>query len=203
MNQTQTARLSIVFLSLLYFPSLIVLSLMITHLQPLSNPLLTCLLYAVTLLFLLLPAAGCWIYREIRSLPGYYLLLSIIPIIICATVLFFTPILGSGISSIFSAIYLLVIFLNPFIQLLYLPVWLTIPSTTRPYYIPLLLAIISPALQILINVLWVLEILSVRDAVPVLLCISFAVSILAGIMLLIRGITHPEILTSSSSGSTS
>ncbi|HJK47150.1 MAG TPA: hypothetical protein O0X10_07015, partial [Methanocorpusculum sp.] len=87
MNQTQTARLSIVFLSLLYFPSLIVLSLMITHLQPLSNPLLTCLLYAVTLLFLLLPAAGCWIYREIRSLPGYYLLLSIIPIIICATVL--------------------------------------------------------------------------------------------------------------------
>ena len=187
MDQTQTARLSVVFISLLYFPSLIVLSLMITHLQPLSNPVLTCLHYAVTLLFLLLPAAGCWIYREIRS----------------PTVLFFTPILGSGISSIFSAIYLLVIFLNPFIQLLYLPVWLTIPSTTRPYYIPLLFAIISPALQILINVLWVLEILSVRDAVPVLLCISFAVNILAGITLLILGITHPEIPTSSSSGSTS
>lgn len=203
MDQTQTARLSVVFISLLYFPSLIVLSLMITHLQPLSNPVLTCLLYAVILLFLLLPAAGCWMYREIRRLPRYYLLPSIIPIIVCATVLFFTPILGSGISSLFSAIYLLVIFLNPFLQLLSLPVWLTIPFTTRPWYIPLLLAIISPVSLILTNVLWILEILSVRDAVPVLLCISFAVSILAGIMLLIRGITHPEILTSSSSGSTS
>ena len=203
MNQIQTARLSIVFLSLLYFPPLIILGLMITDIQPLSNPVLTCLLYAVTLLFLLLPAAGCWMYREIRRLPRYYLLPSIISIIVCATVLFFTPILGSGISSLFSAIYLLVIFLNPFLQLLYLPVWLTISFTTRPWYIPLLLVIISPASLILTNVLWILDIIPVRDAVPVLLCISFAVSILAGIMLLIRGITLPDTSSPSSPGSTS
>lgn len=193
MNQTQTARLSVALISLLYFPPLIILSFMVTNLQPNAVPALTYLLYAVALLFLLLPAAGCWMYREIRRLPKRYLILSIIPIGVAALMLFLTPMFGSSMSSLFTIIYLVIVFLNPFLQLLYLPVWLVIPHTDRPWHVPRLLAIISPASLILSTLLWILGIIPVTDTVSVLLCISFAASILAGITLLIRGLTHPAV----------
>ncbi len=195
MNHTQTARLSVALISLLYFPPLIMLSFMATNLQPNAIPALTVLLYAVTLLFLLLPAAGCWMYRDICGLHKRFLLLSIIPIGVAALMLFFTPMFGSSMSAIFTIIYLFIIFLNPYLQLLYLPVWFVIPHTDRPWHIPRLLAVISPAGCILVSLLILRNSPLITDTAtaPVLLCTSFTASILAGITLLIRGLTHPAV----------
>ncbi|MDR0980780.1 MAG: hypothetical protein LBL85_03220 [Methanocalculaceae archaeon] len=196
MNKTQTARLSVSLISLLYFPPLIILSFMATNFQSNAIPALTCLTYAITLLLLLLPAAGCWMYREIRRLHKSFLLLSIIPIGLAALMLFFTPMFGSNPTALATVIGLYIIFLNPYLQLLYLPVWFVIPHTDRPWHIPRLLAVISPAGFILVSLLMILNnpfITGNPAAITLLFCISFAAGIPAGIILLIRGLTHPEI----------
>ncbi len=196
MNPTQTAKLSVIFISLIYFLPLLNAGTILANLQPNgTSPFIIYLLCTVALLLLILPAAGIHLYAATIKPGKKSIHLGMISLVIAALLIFFMPMFGVGPSGIFAGIFaILYIFIYPFLLFFYIPAWFTIPGLRTPCRIPQILAFLAPIVQILSYVfLFSLGRNADENIIAIsLVFISVTVTTLAGILLLYRGFTYPE-----------
>ncbi|MDV0441605.1 hypothetical protein [Methanorbis furvi] len=202
MNQTQTAKLSVVFLSLLYFLPLITMLLM-GHIIPFREiPALAYLLFIIVALFLLLPGIGTLLYVQIANPDNRFILLAVASAVFAVVFIFFTLASGFTPSGINGSVQIFLFFLLPIFLLILIPAWFTIPHADEPLRIPQILAVLAPILALFFIYFYFQRpdcpVGAISPAysplvMPIFFGATVIVSIILGILLLYRGITHPDI----------
>ncbi len=210
---TQLARLSVLELSLIYFIPLI--SLVSTHLAAgwialsvsgggdimiaRSSPLPSVITFCIVMLLFLLSIAGAARYNHVVKPRKKYILaatFSFVPMVLFlfwgAAGGFLYPNVVSGLSTVVYAVL-------PFVLFLYIPVWFTVPGLAEHHRIPQVLGVLTPfalLTPLLGNMLSFSLHLQIPGLAAVLLSFGVLISTLAGILLLLTGLHHPEISSS-------
>ncbi|MDE2443848.1 MAG: hypothetical protein O0X49_05645 [Methanocorpusculum sp.] len=208
MNKIQTARLSIILLSLIYFLPVLTVLLMLNSVPFQELPALIYLVLLAIVLLPILSAAGTCLYVKTCRPRRKIILIAVVAVFFAVLFLIYVLLTGGKVSAIISSATLFLVFLYPVLMLFFVPAWFTIPGLDKPARIPQILGILTPVFGILFTYFY----FQVPDcpvgetipafavaAVPVFFFAAAAAGILAGILLLIRGGTCPEISSPSSS----
>ncbi|MDV0441604.1 hypothetical protein [Methanorbis furvi] len=207
---TESARLAVLELSLIYFIPLLALVLhylataffkiptIVLEYSVLFGSLLFSIpAFIVVLLFLVLPADGAVRYVRVAK-PAKKYMLAAVSSIALAIYFVLCSITGYGfilpnLSGIVSTI--VYVFL-PFVLLLFIPVWFTIPIVKSPG-LPRFFGVISPLILLAALTCGLLGFANFYSGAGVgfmLRCLGAVVCTVAGIFLMILAANHPEIL---------
>ncbi|MDU9376966.1 hypothetical protein McpSp1_16100 [Methanocorpusculaceae archaeon Sp1] len=195
MTKTQTARLSVILISLIYFLPIVNGAAIISNPQPYTDQAFITFLFILAILLLTLPAAGVYLYNKTCRPEKKFLLLGMTSLGVAAVLVFLAPLFGSGAVGFSAVIFsYLPLFLYPFILLLFIPVWFTVPHMEEPYRIPQILAVLVPVLQLLFIAALFMPWGQHSDIyIPIYSFVKIVLPVAAGAILLYRGITHPNI----------
>lgn len=199
MNRTHIAQKSVICLSFLYFLPIFYLLPPAFNLQPDTLPALTYLQYILTVAALLLSVAGGYLYARICRQK--YLIPAVGNLFFAILLLLFIPMLGMTPHGIFDALTLYLYFLYPVTLILLIPAWFAIPGLKTPYHIPQILALITTLMGtgsffVLITSQGILTNDELTTLLAVWMTILTITGILSGLILIHRGLHHPEVSSS-------
>ena len=204
-TNTEIARLSVLELSLIYFLPL--LSLVLHYLTITSfrtpgfsegnsvlfgSPLFSIPCAIAVLLFLLLPAHGAIRYVRTAVPQKKYILAAVSSVIPALFFVLWSSVGGFILPNIAGALSTIIYVILPFILLLFIPVWFTIPMEKSPR-LPQLLGVLSPLillLPLLCNMLGFMYHFSASDLLTLLGYLGAIICTLAGILLMTLAANH-------------
>ncbi len=204
MNRTSIAQKSVICLSLLYFLPISYLIPGSVNLQPGTFPALTYLQYILVVAALFLSVAGGYLYA--RTCRQKYLIPAVGNLFFAILLLLLVPMFGMTPYGISGALTIYLYFLYPVNLILLIPAWFAIPGVKTPHHIPQILALITTLMAV--GSFFVLLIFQ-GSLTPGELNSLFAVwmtaltitGILSGLILIHRGLHHPEVAEPVSSSS--
>ena len=199
MNRTSIAQKSVICLSFLYFLPIFYLIPGSVNLQPGTFPALTYLQYILTVAALLLSVAGGYLYA--RTCRQKYLIPAVGNLFFAILLLLFAPMFGITPAGIFDALTIYLYFLYPVNLILLIPAWFVIPGVETPHHIPQILALVTTLMEVgsffvLITCQGILTDGELTTLLTVWMTILTITGILSGLILIHRGLHHPEVSSS-------